>query len=77
MDRFLKFQEHSNKWPRNGNCTKVGQINNKLEKMEKQYEGEEIKGGRRNETHRRWQATSIGAQLGDRWCVAIVAGVGG
>ncbi|XP_011660142.1 uncharacterized protein LOC101214470 isoform X4 [Cucumis sativus] len=49
-DRFWKFEEHSNKWVevelpydlttcRNGNCTKVGQINNRLEKMEKEYDG--------------------------------------
>lgn len=49
-DRFWKFQEHSNSWVevelpydliscRNGDCTKVGQINNRLEKMEKEYDG--------------------------------------
>lgn len=49
-DRFWKFQENSNSWVevqlpydlvscRNGSCTKVGQINNRLEKMEKEYGG--------------------------------------
>ncbi|XP_022961164.1 uncharacterized protein LOC111461757 isoform X1 [Cucurbita moschata] len=49
-ERFWKFQEESNRWVevklpydliscRNGNCTKVGEINNREEKMENEYDG--------------------------------------
>lgn len=61
-DRFWKFQEHTKSWIevqlpydliscKNGNCTKVGLINNRLlEKMEKEYDSfQQTENSKKNE----------------------------